>query len=136
MSCNKTIRGRSDKKFCNDYCRSAFNYQQKWNSNNLIRRINKVLMKNRLILEDILSSSAGSFRVKEESLHNKGFSFDYYTGTCINKKGQIIYYCYEYGYLPLGNDFHMLLKKKDTRDKDIIYITQGKTLPVRQPQRL
>jgi hypothetical protein len=29
LACNKTLRGRADKKFCDDYCRSNYNNLQK-----------------------------------------------------------------------------------------------------------
>ena len=53
IACNKIIRGRSDKKFCNDYCRNAYNNQIKSPTNNLIRNTNNRLSKNRRILERI-----------------------------------------------------------------------------------
>ena len=33
--CSKTLKGRSDKKFCDDYCRSAYNNERKGAVNNL-----------------------------------------------------------------------------------------------------
>ena len=52
--CEKNIRGRADKKFCNDYCRAAYNNELKSPANNFIRNINNALGKNRRILATFL----------------------------------------------------------------------------------
>jgi hypothetical protein len=54
LCCNKTIKGRSDKKFCDDYCRNKFNNHLKSEAGWPIRGINSILRKNRRILEGIV----------------------------------------------------------------------------------
>ena len=51
LNCEKTLKGRTDKKFCDDYCRNSYNNQLKASKNNLVRNINNALGKNRRILE-------------------------------------------------------------------------------------
>ena len=63
-NCNKTIRGRSDKKFCNDYCRNAFNNNLNSPANNLVRRTNILLSKNRRILEALFTESEKIIKIK------------------------------------------------------------------------
>ena len=53
LNCGEPIRGRVDKKFCDDQCRNNYNYHQYADANNLMRRINHTLKKNRNILESL-----------------------------------------------------------------------------------
>jgi predicted nucleic acid-binding Zn ribbon protein len=114
ISCGETVRGRSDKKFCNDYCRNAFNNQLK-RINSHVRHINQVLGKNRRILERLLPEGEENGKVNKENLHRLGFQFRYITHTYTTKTGKTYFYCYDYGYLPLGNDWFLIVKKKEAR---------------------
>ena len=49
-----------------------------------------------------------------EQLLKKGFDFDYMTRTITTREGKEYRFCYEQGYLPLDNDFVLLV----TRDED------------------
>ena len=55
LACGKTLKGRIDKKFCDDYCRNNYNNQQKAKGNHsaFVRNINNALLKNRKILESL-----------------------------------------------------------------------------------
>ena len=111
MSCGETVRGRSDKKFCNDYCRNAFNNHLKKTNDN-VRRINHALGKNRRILERLLPEGDETGKINKENLHSLGFQFRYITHTYTTKTGKTYFYCYDYGYLPLGNEWYLIVKKK------------------------
>ncbi|HSU27848.1 MAG TPA: hypothetical protein VLJ68_05665 [Chitinophagaceae bacterium] len=113
LACGKTLRGRSDKKFCDDYCRNNYNNQLKSSSNNYVRNINNALGKNRRILENIFPEGEKMTKTTREKLQERGFQFKYFTHTYTNKKGNIYYFCYEYGYLPLDNDWYLIVTKKD-----------------------
>lgn len=110
MACNKPVRGRSDKKFCDDYCRNAFNNQLKAGNNNYVRNINNCLRKNRRILESLLPGGEETARVNRDRLQQEGFFFKYITHTYTNKKGNTYSFCYDYGYLPLENDWFLLVR--------------------------
>ena len=112
QACSKPLRGRADKKFCDDYCRNNFNNQLKSGSNNYIRNINNALRKNRRILEELFPEHEKIAKTKKEKLQQLGFQFKYTTHTYTNKKGNIYYFCYEYGYLPLENDWYLLVQQK------------------------
>ena len=112
LVCNKTIRGRVDKKFCNDYCRNGFNNQLKSGTNNLVRNTNNFLGKNRRILESILPEGETMIKIKKEKLLQEGFFFKYTTQIHRNKKGSIYYYCYDYGYLPLDSEWYLIIKNE------------------------
>lgn len=112
LSCGKTIRGRSDKKFCDDYCRNNYNNQLKAQSNNYMRNINHALGKNRRILESLLPDIEEMSRATRQILARQGFSFKYITHTYTNKKGNTYFFCYDYGYLPLDNEWYLIVRRK------------------------
>jgi predicted nucleic acid-binding Zn ribbon protein len=113
LLCSKPLRGRSDKKFCSDYCRNNYNNQLKTHANNHVRNINSALSKNRRVLEELLPAAEEIGKATKEKLLNHGFSFKYITHTFTNKKGATYFYCYDYGYLPLDNDWFLIVKRKE-----------------------
>jgi hypothetical protein len=110
LSCGNLIKGRSDKKFCDDYCRSAYNNKLNYEKNPRIRNINNILRKNRKILEELIPDDTA--KTTRDSLMEKGFNFQYVTNTYTNKKGAQYYFCYEFGYLPLDNNRYFLVRRK------------------------
>ena len=113
LACGKPLRGRADKRFCDDYCRNSYNNQLKSASNNLVRNINNALGKNRRILERLLSASEETAKANKEKLQRLGFQFKYMTHTYVTKTGKTYFYCYEYGYLPLENDWYLIVRRKE-----------------------
>ena len=118
LSCNKPLKGRTDKKFCDDYCRNAFNNHLKAADNNLLRNINNALRKNRRILSELLvdaqrAASRQAIKASREKLLELGFQFKYLTHTYTNPKGNVYHYCYEYGYLALANNWYLIVKWKE-----------------------
>lgn len=111
LACGKAVRGRTDKKFCDDYCRNNYNNQLKADETNFVRNIMNALRKNRLILQQVLGDKMIT-KTRTERLLGKGFQFKYHTNTYDNKKGGLYYYCFEYGYLPLDNEFILVVKRK------------------------
>lgn len=113
LSCNKLLKGRSDKKFCDDYCRNNFNNALKSGSNSIIRNINNALAKNRRILENTLSEGQELTKVHRDKLLHAGFQFKYSTHTYTNKKGNMYHFVYDYGYLPLESDWFLIVKRSE-----------------------
>ena len=110
LACNKPVKGRTDKKFCDDYCRNNYNNQLKADSNNLVRNINNALAKNRRILESLISKGEEMAKTSKDKLLQKGFQFKYATHRYTNKKGNTYCFCYDHGYLPLENDAYLIVK--------------------------
>ena len=112
LNCGEQLKGRSDKKFCYDQCRSTFNNRLNSDSSPFIKNINSILKKNRKILHEILSNvSDGKIKVNEKKLHDKGLNFTYHTSIYQTKNGNTYHFCYEYGYLHLDNNFYMVVKR-------------------------
>lgn len=114
LYCGKKMYGRADKKFCNDYCRSAYNNQTRSSVNNIVRNINGKLKRNRNILEQLLGEEQSKKSHKDQLL-KAGFVFDYHTHLLQNKKGDTYYFCYEYGYLQTGENWYLIVKSKEER---------------------
>lgn len=109
--CGEPIKGRVDKKFCSDACRNAFNNKLNSDASNHVRNINNILKRNRRIIEEMTPSGKG--KAHKSKLIEKGFDFNYFTNIYKTQKGVIYYFCYEYGYLPLENDFYFLVHRTE-----------------------
>ena len=113
LECNVHIVGRSDKKFCSYLCRNSYNNKTNSINNKYVQNINTVLKRNRKILEGIVLNKP--MKINKEKLEQKGFSFQFHTDISQSKKGTV-YYCYDYGYVPLENNTYFLVKKGNIED--------------------
>lgn len=113
LTCNKPIKGRSDKKFCDDYCRNNYNNQLKAAAGTQVRLINNALAKNHRILQSLLPADKEMMKTTREQLLLKGFQFKYITHIYTTQAGKTYYYCYDHGYLPLDNDWFLIVKRKE-----------------------
>ncbi|WP_257666179.1 hypothetical protein [Parapedobacter tibetensis] len=109
LDCEQPIIGRADKKFCDDACRSNHNNRLHSEETIYLRKVNSILKRNRKILETL--NPDGKAKLKRKTLQDEGFDFGYITSTYTTKKGDQYRYCYEYGYLLLGNDEVLLVKR-------------------------
>ena len=113
LACGKPIKGRSDKKFCDDYCRNNYNNQLKAGAGSRVRLINNTLAKNLRILQALLPEDKELAKATRDQFLLKGFQFKYFTHIYTTKTGKTYYYCYGYGYLPLDNDWFLIVRKKE-----------------------
>ena len=115
LMCDKTLRGRVDKKFCDDYCRSNYNnlQKQKDKPDLYVKEVNNILLKNRKILSELLPEQEEITKTTLDKLIQKGFVFKYHTHTYKNKKEQTYFFCYDCGYLPLGENWFLVVRRKD-----------------------
>lgn len=111
MLCSKAIKGRTDKKFCDDFCRNAFNNQRKAPSNNFIRKVNNALRRNRYIMENLLDKKKEK-KVHRETLLEHGFFFRYCTHMARDARGNTYTFCYDHGYAALDNDWYVVIRKE------------------------
>jgi hypothetical protein len=114
MACGKPVKGRSDKKFCDDYCRNAYNNRANGINSGIIRSINNDLKKNRQILASLLPKQQETIKTLKSKLIDLGFKFRWMTHQYTNSKGQVYYYCYDYGYLIIENDWILVVRRKET----------------------
>ncbi len=109
LECEEPIKGRSDKKFCSDYCRNAYNNKINKESKNLIRNTNNRLKKNFKILSEL--NATGKIKTTKSKLLDKNFDFNLFTSIYTTKTGNVYYYVYNQGYLKLENDYFLLIKR-------------------------
>jgi len=112
LACGEDFVGRSDKKFCSDYCRNVYNNNRNRDVNNYMRNVNNILRKNRRILAEL--NPNGKAKVTKNKLIQKGFNFEFHTNIYTTKKEKKVYYfCYEQGYLAINEDYYTLVIRKE-----------------------
>ncbi|MDQ3394955.1 MAG: hypothetical protein M3512_12690 [Bacteroidota bacterium] len=119
LLCENELKGRSDKKFCSDQCRAAFNNRHKNEEEKLLIKVNAVLRKNRTIMKRI--NPNGNSTVGKEFLLALGFNFKYFTNIYQNNSGSEYCFCYDHGFMLLENGKVLLVNyqayMKDTGGK-------------------
>jgi hypothetical protein len=111
--CNEEFTGRSDKIYCDAYCKSAHYYQKQKNNEKttFFKQVDLQLKTNRKILKHL--NVEGYVTVKKTILKTKGFNPNFFTHYWKNKKGDVYLFCYEYGFLSLKNnkrDYYLLVQ--------------------------
>lgn len=96
--CEEVVRGRSDKLFCDDRCRNQYhNRRQKIPTlSAAARRIQRQLIKNRRVLQEVLHHRRRCL-IERDLLLRKGFSFEFFSH-CRVGKGGLVVYCLDLGY--------------------------------------
>lgn len=109
VTCGKMIKGRADKKYCNEFCRNYYNNGRKARDF-ATREINHLLAKNRRILQALIPPGESLSRVSREKLLQEGFHFNYYTHVVSTNQGATYHFCYDFGYLYLSNEWLLLIR--------------------------
>ncbi|MBO6517388.1 MAG: hypothetical protein JJ975_12645 [Bacteroidia bacterium] len=111
LACHSEVKGRADKKFCDDQCRNNYHNQQNRASSIYMKQINKILRRNRLILQNLVD--AGKTRTSKLHLQQLGFNFDYHTHSAKVQSGNPYYFCYDKGYQSIENETFALIIKQE-----------------------
>ena len=109
LECGETLKGRIDKKFCDDYCRNAYNNKLNRATNKLVRNVNNRLKRNYRILSELNPNN--KTKTSRTKLLERGFDFEYFTSIYTTKSGTVYYFVYDQGYLPLEGDYFALVKR-------------------------
>lgn len=110
--CAETILGRTDKKYCNDYCRTAAHNQKKSETNQQVKWVDSALKKNRKILADIFEKAEKKpIAVLERKIQELGFVFHFHTHTLPLENGKEGVFCYDYGYIKLKQGELAIIKQ-------------------------
>lgn len=119
--CGKEIEGRSDKQFCDQYCKSAYHYQKnKIETPPFYLRVQKQLHLNRKILKQY--NKAGKSTVRVSKLHSDGFNPKFFTHYWKNHKGDAYLFVYEYGFRKISEHAtakYLLIQWQEYMEKDI-----------------
>lgn len=108
--CTSALVGRSDKKFCSDWCRNAFNNRQNSDTNSLMRNINNALRRNRRLLKSLLTKN--NVKVTRQVLILEGFDFRHHTHIYETRSGDQYTCTYDVGYRLLDDECCLLIKLK------------------------
>lgn len=115
LYCGKALTGRTDKKYCNLHCKSAYQYErEKRNPVRFYHKVDKQLRLNRRILKEY--NKGGKVTVRAQVLLELGFDPKYFTHYWKNQKGNVYLFVYEYGFLKKnenGKDKYILVKWQD-----------------------
>jgi len=119
LSCNEELKGRSDKKFCDPYCKSAYHYKQSQEQEpRFFNKVNNHLKLNRKILKQY--NKSGKATVRSEKIIELGFNPNFFTHYWKNRKGDVYLFIYEYGFLKRhenGREKFILIKWQDYMNK-------------------
>jgi len=110
-SCGEVITGRSDKRFCSDYCRNTKHNKLNRDNSNYTRKVNNILRRNRRILARF--NPNGKAKVLGTTLMEEGFNFAYYTNIYETRKGARYHVCYDQGYLKLDDGYYALVERQE-----------------------
>lgn len=114
LNCGEVIKGRSDKKFCDDQCRNAYNNQIRKDVNNVMRNTHNTLRKNYRILQKL--NPNGKQITTQQQLAQSGFNFRYFTSQYTTKTGNQYNYIYDLGYIIHDDGKVVLVEKQDWMD--------------------
>jgi len=110
QNCSKSLKGRADKKFCNEGCRNQYNNTLNSDTSAEMRNIQNILRKNRRVLADILADQE-KIKTSLKKLTDKGYKPDYLTQIYTTKTGTIYRYCFEYGVMMLEESMVLIVKR-------------------------
>lgn len=113
LECGKVFNGRSDKKYCSDECRAAFNDRIYRERRRDIALINGILRQNYAILHDLYDN--GIQEIEPQILLRRGFDFNHFTsidGRC-EENGSIWIGCYSFSY-SVNPDGTVVLRKNQS----------------------
>ena len=117
--CNKELQGRTDKKYCNLHCKSAFQYQQAQEQpERFYNRVDNQLRLNRKLLKEF--NKGGKVIVRAEVLKELGFDSNFFTHYWKNTKGDVYLFVYEFGFLKRtenNNEKYVLIQWQDYMEK-------------------
>jgi len=112
LICSKTLVGRVDKKFCSSKCRSDYHMRLKKHTSKVTTSIDKILHRNRAILQEIMGKDRQQMKIPMLRLERKKFNFNYITKYHINSKGKTYHYVYDISWMKFSNDEVLLNRKR------------------------
>lgn len=115
LVCNHSLKGRSDKKFCCNHCRSQYHNQKRHLLSAKVSRVNKVLLNNRKIILEYLEQNRQE--VSRWELEQNGFDFRFFTNQFISELSNCYRFCYDVAYRVEKNDLIQLMMSNEFNKK-------------------
>ncbi|MFS4418658.1 hypothetical protein [Maribacter sp. 2307ULW6-5] len=128
LHCGKPLSGRSDKKYCDLHCKSAYQYQQvREGPETFYRRVQAQLKTNRKLLKRY--NRAGKSTIRAHILTDQGFDPNFFTHYWKTQKNDVYLFVYEYGFLARkehGKDKYVLIEWQDFMAKNQKWTHRGR----------
>lgn len=113
LYCGKQVKGRKDKKFCNDGCRNSFHNELNSPINEMVNPIINILKKNRAIVMAFLEKAKDE--ASREQLLKAGLDFKYSTEHFYSFDTHYFFY-FDVGIKQLSETNYMLWYRKQYMD--------------------
>jgi len=98
LACEKELKGRSDKRFCDLHCKSSYHYKRSLEeAPRFYNKVDNQLKQNRRILKEY--NKAGKATLRATVLLEQGFNPNFFTHYWKNQKGDTYFFVYEFGFL-------------------------------------
>ncbi|MFM2196291.1 MAG: hypothetical protein RL092_1891 [Bacteroidota bacterium] len=110
LECDEIMIGRIDKKFCSDSCRSSYNNRKRVINQTNVKKVNLILVKNRSILYELNTRVQENSVITTFQLKLMGFDFAFFTHQTSDRRGRMLYYCYDLGYQQLSGNKVKIVK--------------------------
>ncbi len=105
MECKKILKGRSDKKFCDQKCKNNhYNEFRRTRQPFRFKQINRILIHNRNVLKSLFEKYPLK-NVSKEQLNEAGYLSSYFTNSSFDS-----FYCYDYGFRITNDDCVELIR--------------------------
>ena len=95
LHCGTPLKGRSDKKYCDLGCKSAYSNNKRQQKEEVLITINQQLRTNWKVLKQM--NPQGKSTVRKSFLRSLGYDFKYFTNVFKTPKGKLYYFCYDMG---------------------------------------
>ncbi|MFT4646708.1 MAG: hypothetical protein ACI8ZX_003140 [Planctomycetota bacterium] len=109
--CKKTILGRLDKIFCSSSCKNIYHKGLRKFVSLKTEDVDKILHRNRAILQEILGKKKVQIKVNRIVLSKKKFHFKYHTHFQVNKSGKMYYYLYDMAWMEFSDDEILIINR-------------------------
>ncbi|TYA52668.1 hypothetical protein [Formosa maritima] len=119
IACGKELKGRSDKRFCDQHCKSTYHYRRSLEeAPRFYNKVDNQLKLNRKILKQY--NKAGKATVRASLIKEDGFDSNFFTHYWKNNKGDVYLFVYEFGFLKKQEhniEKYVLIKWQDYMEK-------------------
>ncbi len=104
LFCSKPLKGRSDKKFCDEQCKNQYHNLAVEDGEKTYKRVLKILRKNRQVLKELLGEQSSVVLTKEK-LVARGYDPDFLTHFKeVGAAKRRYYFTFDYGYREEGDE--------------------------------
>ena len=110
QQCAKTLYGRTDKKFCDSNCKTAFNFAKRRDTRNEVKEIDGYLHHNREILATLMGECKKEM-FDRAVLARANFRWEYMTGIYKNKQDKWYHIVYDYAWMEFSNQQILIIRK-------------------------